>query len=85
MDKIGGKSGLQKKMVKNCENSVFRVIFVKKKKKRFARVGTIFRDGRVTGNKHIFFLGLSNTPFKATPSGHHCNRFSESNNRDLMY
>ena len=30
VDKIGGKSGLQKKkMVKNCENSVFRVIFVK--------------------------------------------------------
>ena len=30
VDKIGGKSGFQKKkMVKNCENSVFRVIFVK--------------------------------------------------------
>ena len=33
VDKIGGKSGLQKLMVKHCENSVFRVIFVKKKKK----------------------------------------------------
>ena len=40
-------------MVKNCENSVFQVIFVKKYKKN-ARVGTISRDGRVTGNKHIF-------------------------------
>ena len=27
--KIGGKFGLQIKMIKNCENSVFRGIFVK--------------------------------------------------------
>ena len=29
VDKIGGKSGLPKQMIKSCENSVFRVIFVK--------------------------------------------------------
>ena len=44
----------KKKMVKHWENSVFGVIFVKKNKK-IARVGTISRDGRMTGNKHILF------------------------------
>ena len=29
VDKIGGKSGFQKRMVKHWENSAFRVIFVK--------------------------------------------------------
>jgi len=43
-------------MVKNCENSVFRVIFVKKKKE-FLGSGLFSRDGRVTGNKHLLFVG----------------------------
>ena len=52
------KGILHNKWLNKCENSVFRVIFVKKKK-RFARVGTFSRDGRVTGNKHILFYALS--------------------------
>ena len=40
--KIGEKSGLQNKQkVKNCENSVFRVIYVKKINKKKSSVGAI--------------------------------------------
>ena len=48
-----------KKKVNNCENSVFRVIFVRKEKDLLGS-GPFSRYGRVTGNKHIFLLGLSN-------------------------
>ena len=41
-------------MVKNDENSVFRVIYVRKKEKSLGS-GPFPRDGRVTGNKHLFF------------------------------
>ena len=37
--------------------TVFRVIFVKKIKKLLGS-GPFSRDGRVTGTKHIFLLGL---------------------------
>jgi len=48
LGKIGGKFGYKKKWLNIVKNSVFRVIFVNKKK----------QNGRVTGNKHIF-LGLT--------------------------
>ena len=48
------KSGLKQKLVKNCENSVFRVIYVKEEEKSLGS-GPFHRDGRVTGNKHLFF------------------------------
>ena len=57
MRKIGGKILFAKKMVKNYENSVFRVIFVKKKEEDLLGSGPFSRDGRVTGNKHLF-LGI---------------------------
>ena len=46
---------------KNYENSVFRVIFEKKRKEKKERLGSgpFPRDGRVTGNKALFCLGLS--------------------------
>ena len=58
---LGAKSEenlVSKQIVKNCKKQCFSSDFCKIKKKRFARVGTISRDGRVTGNKHIFCLGL---------------------------
>ena len=58
MGKIGGKIRFAKTIVKNCENSVFRVIFVNKNKNDLLGSGPFSRDGRVTGNKHIFCLGL---------------------------
>ena len=45
-------------MVKHCENSVFWVIYVKKEKISLES-RPFHRDGRVTGNKHHFLLGLS--------------------------
>ena len=52
--KIGGKSGLHKtNVVKNCENSVFRVIFVFKQEEWLGS-GPFPRDGRVTGNQDPF-------------------------------
>ena len=48
------KIWLAKKNVKNCKKRCFSGDF--QKKKRFARVVTISRDGRVTGNKHIFCI-----------------------------
>ena len=59
MGKIGEKIRFAKKKVKNCEKSVFRVIYVKKKKKESLGSGPFPRDGRVTGNKHLFFGALS--------------------------
>ena len=56
--KSENKSGLQNKMVKHYENNVFRVIYVSKKRKERLRSGPFPRDGRVTGNKHLFLLGI---------------------------
>ena len=52
MGKIGGKIRFAQTKVKICKNRVFRVIYV-----FFKRLGSgLFpRDGRVTGNKHLFF------------------------------
>ena len=53
--KIGGKIRFAKKeKVKNCENSVFWVVYVKKKKKSLGS-GPFPRNGRVTGNKRLLF------------------------------
>ena len=47
---VVAKMDFAQKIVKKCENSVFRVIFVNKKKELLGS-GPFSRDGRVTGNK----------------------------------
>ena len=54
--KIGGKIRFAKKMVKNCENSVFRVIYVKKRRK--SRIGAISL-GRSGYRKQATFLCIT--------------------------
>ena len=49
---VVAKRDFAQKMVKKCENSVFRVIFVNKTKDLLGS-GPFSRDGRLTGNKHI--------------------------------
>ena len=46
-----GEIRFAKQFVTNCENSVFRVIYVGGKN---LGSGPFPRDGRVTGNKHLF-------------------------------
>ena len=57
------KSVLQKIINNNCENSVFRVIYVlKKEEEKSLGSGPFPRYGGITGNKHIFVLRLTRTP-----------------------
>ena len=55
MGKIGGKIWFVKKMVKNCENSVFPVIYVNKKIKESLGSGPFPRDSRLQETSIFFF------------------------------